>query len=106
MKHFQTTPQKKFIGMLILFVFIPLFLLWYVIFFLDKKPDETTIAIIACIALLALYLYWKYKKQIDALGAGKAAEPVAAEESPEEAELPEENLEDLAESETEEENQK
>ena len=81
MRRFQTTPQKKLVGMLILFVFVPLFLLWYVIFFLDNRPDGVTIAIIVCIALVGIYFYRKYRKQIDALAAGQPAE-----ELPEEAE--------------------
>lgn len=78
MRRFQTTPQKKLIGMLVLFVFIPLFLLWYLIFFLDNRPDEVTIAILVCIALLGIYFYRKYRKQIEALAAGvvPAAQPV------------------------------
>ena len=104
MRRFQTTPQKKLIGMLILFVFIPLFLLWYLIFFLDNRPDEVTMVILVCIALLGIYFYRKYRKQIEALAAGVApvekpvgeqdeeAEPV--EEQAEEPELVEEQGED------------
>ena len=81
MRRFQTTPQKKLVGMLILFVFIPLFLLWYFIFFLGNKPGTDTIIILACVAILAAYFYLRYKRQIDALAAGQPAE-----ELPEEAE--------------------
>lgn len=90
MRKFKSTPQKKLAGMLILFVFIPLFLLWYVIFFLDNRPDIFTIAILASIAVLAFYFYRKYKKQIDAIAGPKPKEP--AEEMPEESEDIEEEL--------------
>ena len=96
MRRFQTTPQKKLIGMLILFVFIPLFILWYLIFFLDNKPDEATIAILVCIALLGIYFYRKYRKQIEALAAGVAPveEPVEEEGEGDELELVEERVEE------------
>jgi len=75
MRRFKGTPQKKFIGMLILFVFIPLFLLWYVVFFLDKKPSTETMIILGLVAVLALFLYWKYKKQLRAIAqAGQTEE--------------------------------
>ncbi len=81
MRRFQTTPRKKLVGMLILFVFIPLFLLWYWVFFLDNKPGPDTMVVIVCVAILAAYFYLRYKRQIDALAAGQPAE-----ELPEDAE--------------------
>ena len=98
MRRFKATPQKNLIGMLILFVFIPLFLLWYLVFFLDKKPDELTIAIIVCIVVLAAYLYLRYKKQIEALAVGGQGEPKQpAEEVSEETESSDEAVEEEAE---------
>ena len=90
MRRFKTTPQKKLVGMLILFVFIPLFLLWYVVFFLDNKPGLDTMVILGLIVVLALYFYLKYKKQIDAIASGKKPE-----EEPEDALMDEEDLEDV-----------
>jgi len=71
MRRFKTTPQKKLAGMLILFVFIPLFLLWYGIFFLDNKPSPETLVIIVAVAVLGAYFYLRYKKQIQAIAAGQ-----------------------------------
>ncbi|MFA4855918.1 MAG: hypothetical protein WC634_05030 [archaeon] len=64
MRKFKATPQKKLIGMAILFVLVPLFLLWYWVFFLGHKPGTDTMAIIACVAVLAAFLYLRYKKQL------------------------------------------
>lgn len=87
MRKFKTNPQKKLIGMAILFVFIPLFLLWYWVFFLGHKPGTDTMVILACVAALAAFLYLRYKKQL----AKAQAEPAEGEELPEEGEgLPEE----------------
>ena len=87
MHRFKTTPQKKLVGMLILFVCIPLFLLWYVVFFLGRKPGLDTLMLLAAVAVLASYLYYKYRKQVAELaqkaGVGETpAEPV--EDLPEE----------------------
>ena len=92
MRRFKTTPQKKLIGMLILFVFIPLFLLWYVVFFLDNKPGLDTLIILGLIIVLALYFYFKYKKQIDAIASGKAQTPGPEEALAEEPLLDEEEF--------------
>ncbi len=74
MRKFKTTPQKKFIGMIILFVLIPIFLLAYVFLVIDWRPGADTIVIVAAIAILAFYFYTQYKKQL-AL-QGKAEEPL------------------------------
>jgi len=94
MGKFKSTPQKKLVGMLILFVFIPLFLLWYLIFFLDNIPGYDTLIVLGCLALLIAYLYWKYRKQIKAL----AGEPVEEDDG-----IPEKISEDDLEEELEEE---
>jgi hypothetical protein len=102
MRKFKTTPQKKMIGMLILFVLIPLFLLWYIVFFLDNKPKPDTLIILGACIVLGLYLYMRYKKQIDALAGAKPAQPEqAATEGPEGA--GEEFEEDLSDEELDEE---
>ncbi len=88
MRKFKTTPQKKLVGMLILFVFIPLFLLWYIVFFLDNKPKPDTLIILGACIVLGLYFYRRYKKQIDALTGVKPVlqEPPASEQTEEEVE--------------------
>ncbi|MBN2067925.1 MAG: hypothetical protein JW744_05650 [Candidatus Diapherotrites archaeon] len=63
MRRFKSTPQKKFIGMAILFVLIPLFLLFYALFIIDWRPRADTIIIVAAIAALFFYLYRRYKMQ-------------------------------------------
>ncbi len=78
MRRFKTTPQKKIAGMVILFVFIPIFILWYWIFFLDNKPGLDTGIILVAVGALLIYLYIKYKKQIDAV-ASKGDLPSSAE---------------------------
>ena len=45
MRKFKTTPQKKFVGMIILFVGIPLFLLAYILFVLNWRPGFDTVVI-------------------------------------------------------------
>lgn len=102
MRRFQTTPRKKLVGMLILFVFIPLFLLWYWVFFLGNRPGIDTIVIIACVAVLAAYFYLRYKKQINALAEGQAAEPEPEETAPTAEEEFEQEPEEPAEEEPEE----
>lgn len=82
MRKFKATPQKKLIGMAILFVFVPLFLLWYWVFFLGHKPGTDTMVIIACVAALAAFLYLRYKKQ--AALAKTQFGPAEGEELPEE----------------------
>ena len=95
MRRFKATPQKKLVGMLILFVLLPLFLLWYVIFFLDKRPGIDTIILIAAILLLAAYFYLRYKKQVKAFAASKqAGELPEQEEEFSEEEQVEESLEE------------
>jgi len=87
MRRFKTTPQKKLLGMIILFVLIPLFLLWFTVFVLEKSPGLDTIAIIVAVALLAFWFYRKYKKQVDALsGAKQPEEPLEEDFSGEETE--------------------
>ena len=88
MRKFKATPQKKLIGMAILFVLVPLFLLWYWVFFLGHKPGTDTMAIIACVAVLAAFLYLRYKKQL----AKAQSMPTEGEELPAEGEsLPEDD---------------
>lgn len=82
MRKFKATPQKKLIGMAILFVFVPLFLLWYWVFFLGHKPGTDTMVIIACVAALAAFLYLRYEKQ--AALAKVQSGPAEGEELPEE----------------------
>lgn len=78
MRKFKATKQKKLIGMAILFMFVPLFLLWYWVFFLGHKPGTDTMVILAAVALLAVFLYFRYKKQL-----AKAQAGVEGEELPE-----------------------
>ena len=96
MRKFKTTPQKKFAGMIILFVGIPLFLLAYIFLVLKWRPGFDTVIIFAAIAILAIYFYLQYKKQLALQGKDKAPtaeEPVAEEPVAEEplGELPEED---------------
>ncbi len=78
MRKFKTTPQKKFVGMIILFVGIPLFLLAYILFVLNWRPGLDTLIIFVAIAILALYFYLKYKKQLALQGKAQVS---LAEES-------------------------
>lgn len=77
MRKFKTTPQKKFVGMIILFVLIPLFLLAYIFLVIDWRPGLDTVVIVAAIAILAFYFYLQYKKQLTL--QGKAQVPLTEE---------------------------
>ncbi len=81
MRRFETTPLKKLAGMVILFVFIPLFLVWYWVFFLGHRPGVDTSIIIACAVLLLVYSYLKYRRQLKHVGPQQVQ---AEEEFPEE----------------------
>ena len=97
MRRFQTTPQKKLLGMTILFVFVPLFLVWYWVFFLNHKPGNDTIVILAAVVLLSAYFYLKNKKMVNEYIFGKKSEDEMAEqvsEEPPEGEEFEDDLED------------
>ncbi len=89
MRKFKTTPQKKFVGMIILFVGIPLFILAYIFLVLKWRPGFDTVIISAAIAILALYFYLQYKKQ---LALQDKAQAPLAEESLGEEPLDEEPL--------------
>jgi Ca2+/Na+ antiporter len=98
MRRFKTTPEKKTAGMVILFVFIPIFLLWYLVFFLDNKPGLDTGIIIVAVAALLIYLYLRYKKQVGAASQNpEAALPPEADELDEEFPEGEEPVEEMAE---------
>ena len=75
MRRFEATPQKKFLGMVILFVFVPLFLVWYWVFFLGHRPGADTMVIIAACLLLAAYFYLKNRQMVNGFVFGKK-EPV------------------------------
>jgi len=75
MRRFPSTPEKKSIGMFILFALIPLFIAWYWIFFLDHKPDSNTLIILGVFALLIGYIYYKYREKVEALLFGAKPEP-------------------------------
>ncbi len=94
MRRFPSTPRKKAIGMFILFVFIPLFIAWYWVFFLDHKPGIDTLIILGAFAVLVVYLFFRYRGKAEALLFGKKppAEEAQMEEPGEEGgeELPEE----------------
>ena len=95
MRKFKTTPQKKFVGMIILFVGIPLFILAYIFLVLKWRPGLDTVVISAAIAVLALYFYLNYKKQLALQGKAEVPLDEAPEgELSEEGELPEEELPD------------
>ena len=63
MRKFKSTPQKKFLGMVILFAGIPLFLLLYALFITDWRPSTDTTVIVVALAAIFYYFYRKYKKQ-------------------------------------------
>ena len=90
MRKFKTTPQKKFAGMIILFVGIPLFLLAYIFLVLRWRPGFDTVIIFAAIAVLAFYFYLQYKKQLALQGKNEASP--SEELLPEEDEISEEEL--------------
>ncbi len=102
MRRFKSTPQKKFIGMTILFVLIPLFLLLYVLFVIDWRPSSDTLIIAAAIAILFLYLYSRYKKQAAGQPATMPGEPPGEETAVEGAATGEAAEEEPAEEATEE----
>jgi len=97
MRRFKTTPKKKIAGMLILFVFIPIFLIWYWVFFLDNKPGLDTGIVIVAVAALLAYLYLRYKKEIEAIASPKNAGGEFSEEPSEEPEELDEEIEEPAE---------
>jgi hypothetical protein len=90
MRRFKTTPMKKLVGMLILFVFLPLFLLWYWVFFLGHKPGTDTMIILAAVAVLCAFLYYRYKKQA---ALAKAQSGISDDEGSEG--LPEEDSDEM-----------
>ncbi len=92
MRKFKTTPQKKFAGMIILFVGIPLFILAYIFLVLKWRPGFDTIVISSAIVVLALYFYLNYKKQLALQGKAKAS--VGEESLPEES-LDKESLDEV-----------
>lgn len=83
MRRFQATPQKKLLGMVILFVLVPLFLVWYWVFFLDHKPGNDTSIIIVASLLLAAYFYLKNRGMVNEFVFGRKKEDVMAEQASE-----------------------
>jgi len=69
MRHYQSTPEKKFLGMAILFFLIPVFLVFYVLFVINWRPSTDTIIIAVACALLGLFFYWQHKKKQAAIEA-------------------------------------
>lgn len=103
MRRFQPTPQKKLLGMAILFVALPLFLLWYWVFFLNHKPGADTMVILVAVALLSVYFYIKNRPMVNAFVFGKKPEDEMAEQLSEESPEDSEGFEDSEDSEFEDE---
>ena len=81
--------------MAILYVILPLFLLWYFFVHLQiLRFDVADIVIIALLFGLVLYLYNGYRKKLSAEAA--PAEELAEEEAPPEEEMEEEPAEEEA----------
>jgi uncharacterized membrane protein YraQ (UPF0718 family) len=96
MKFSPSTGTKKSLGMAILYIILPLFLLWY--FFVHLKIvrfDVADIIIIALLFGLVLYVYNGYRKKLSAESA--PVEEMAVEEAPFEEEIEEESMGEEAE---------